>query len=379
VLPLRIALFTECYRPIQNGVVAAVDALSGALRARGHEVLCITPTMPGYREADMSVVRVPSLPLPTSTAYRLTLPLLPRRAVERMPRPSIVHAHSVFVTGWMGMRAARRFRTPLVFTYHTRLEDYVHYVPFEARMTRSAAVGLTRAYANVADAVIVPTPAMETHLRAIGVTSRIDVVPSGIDVGFFAGGRRREDVRARFGVAPGETMVLMVGRLAKEKNLELALAAFAALRMPAAKLVIVGDGPEREHLAASAARAGIAQSAHFAGELPRAELPDAYGSADVFLFTSRSETQGLVLAEALAAGLPVVAVDAPQTRDVLGDAGSVVAADAERLADALRAALSTARPPTDPAAAARFDTRRLVDRIIALYVSLLGAAEGRAG
>jgi 1,2-diacylglycerol 3-alpha-glucosyltransferase len=379
VLPLRIALFTECYRPIQNGVVAAVDALSGALRARGHEVLCITPTMPGYREADMSVVRVPSLPLPTSTAYRLTLPLLPRRAVERMPRPSIVHAHSVFVTGWMGMRAARRFRTPLVFTYHTRLEDYVHYVPFEARMTRSAAVGLTRAYANVADAVIVPTPAMETHLRAIGVTSRIDVVPSGIDVGFFAGGRRREDVRARFGVAPGETMVLMVGRLAKEKNLELALAAFAALRMPAAKLVIVGDGPEREHLAASAARAGIAQSAHFAGELPRAELPDAYGSADVFLFTSRSETQGLVLAEALAAGLPVVAVDAPQTRDVLGDAGSVVAADAERLADALRAAISTARPPTDPAAAARFDTRRLVDRIIALYVSLLGAAEGRAG
>lgn len=380
MVPLRIALFTECYRPIQNGVVAAVDALSEALRAKGHEVLCITPTMPGYREADLSVVRVPSLPLPTSTAYRLTLPLLPRRAVERMmPRPSIVHAHSPFVTGWMGMRAARRFRTPLVFTYHTRLEDYVHYVPFEPRMTRSAAVGLTRAYANMADAVIVPTPAMETHLRAIGVTSRIDVVPSGIDVGFFGAGKRRADVRTRFGVAPGEAMVLVVGRLAKEKNLELALAAFAALRAPAARLVIVGDGPEREHLVALAARAGIAQDTHFAGELPRAELPDAYASADVFLFTSRSETQGLVLAEALAAGLPVVAVDTPATRDVLGSAGAVVAEDAERLAEALSAAVSAERAAVDASAASRFDTRRLVSRVIDVYASLLGAAEGRAG
>lgn len=380
MVPLRIALFTECYRPIQNGVVAAVDALSEALRAKGHEVVCITPMMPGYREADRSVVRVPSLPLPTSTAYRLTLPLLPRKAVERMlPRPSIVHAHSPFITGWMGVRAARRFRTPLVFTYHTRLEDYVHYVPFEPRMTRSAAVGLTRAYANTADAVIVPTPAMETHLRAIGVTSRIEVVPSGIDVDFFGGGRRRANVRARFGVAPHEPMVLVVGRLAKEKNLELALAAFAALRAPGAKLVIVGDGPEREHLVASAARAGIAHNTHFAGELPRAELPDAYASADVFLFTSLSETQGLVLAEALAAGLPVVAVDTPQTRDVLGGSGAIVAEDPERLARALGAVVCAVRPALDTSAASRFDTGRLIGRVIDIYASLLGAAEGRAG
>lgn len=379
MLPLRIALFTECYRPIQNGVVAAVDALAGALRSAGHEVLCITPTMPGYHEADVSVVRLPSLPLPTSTAYRLTLPLMPRKAfVRMMPRLSIVHAHSPFVTGWMALRAARRFRTPLVFTYHTRLEDYAHYVPFEARLTRSAALGLTRAYANSADAVIVPTPAMETHLRTIGVTARIEVVPSGIDVGFFASGKRRTDLRARFGAGSGEPMVLMVGRLAREKNLDLALATFAALRSPA-RLVIVGEGPERERLVASAGRFRVAERVVFAGELPRAELPDTYASADAFLFTSSSETQGLVLAEALAAGLPVVAADAPQTRDVLGDAGVTAPGDPHALAAALDAALTGARRSADTRSAWRFDTGRLVSRVVEVYASLLGAAEGRAG
>src|SRR5580658_4271472 len=102
---MRVVLFTECYRPIQNGVVAAVDALSEALREQGHEVLCVTPNVPGYREANPGVVRIPSLPLPTPTAYRLTLPLLPQRRIAQMLRaPAIVHAHSPFVTGWLGLR-----------------------------------------------------------------------------------------------------------------------------------------------------------------------------------------------------------------------------------------------------------------------------------
>jgi glycosyltransferase involved in cell wall biosynthesis len=378
VPPLRIVLFTECYRPIQNGVVAAIDALSDALRAHGHEVFCITPTMPGYHETDEFVVRIPSLPLPTATAYRLTLPLLPHRAVARaMQNASIVHAHSPFVTGWMGLRAARRYGTPLVFTYHTRLEDYAHYVPFEESMTRSAVLTLTRTYANAADAVIVPTPAMETHLREIGVTSRIDVVPSGIDVRFFAKGKRRDELREHYGVAAGEKMVLTVGRLAKEKNLELAIEAFATLGDPVARLVVVGDGPDRERLEAAASRAGVANRTHFAGALARAELPDTYASADVFLFTSRSETQGLVLAEALATGLPVVAVDAPATRDVLGSAGVLAPEDARALAEALAAVLATGAR-NRPESAQRFDAAVLAVRVLEVYTSLIGRAS-RAG
>jgi 1,2-diacylglycerol 3-alpha-glucosyltransferase len=369
---MRIVQFTECYRPIQNGVVAAVDALSDALRAAGHEVLCVTPTMPGYREANASVVRVPSLPLPTATAYRLTLPLLPRhRVAAMMRRPSIVHAHSPFVTGWLGLRTARRYAVPLVFTYHTRLEDYAHYVPFEAGATRRAAAHLTRTYANAADAVLVPTRAMEAHLRSLGVTSRIDIVPSGIDVDLFAGGRRRDDVRARYGVAPGERMVLSVARLAKEKNLELAIETIAA-SPPGTRLVIVGDGPHRLQLRAAVLRAGVAHRVHFALELPRTQLPDAYASADAFLFTSATETQGLVLAEALAAGLPVVAVDTPQTREVLGSAGTVTAGRPRDLAAVLDAVLSSGIGRTAPAAW-RFERRRVGEQVVAVYDSLLRA------
>jgi 1,2-diacylglycerol 3-alpha-glucosyltransferase len=372
---LRVVLFTECYRPIQNGVVAAVDALADALRYQGHEVLCVTPTMPGYRENTSTVVRVPSLPLPTGTAYRLTLPLLPhRRVAPMMQRPSIVHAHSPFVTGWLGLRTARRYGVPLVFTYHTRLEDYAHYVPFEAGATRRAALSLTRTYANLADAVIVPTAAMETHLRNLGVTSRIDVVPSGIDVRFFASGRRRSDLRARFGVGDGESMVLSVARLGREKSLELAIGAIAALP-PSARLVIVGDGPERAPLRQAALRAGVGDRVHFALELPREDLPDAYASADAFLFTSSSETQGLVLAEALAAGLPVVAVDTPSTRDVLAGAGLVVRGDPDALAAAVVRALA-GEAPRVAQAAWRFERRRLAEQVAGIYDALLLARAG---
>ena len=369
---LSVGLFTECYRPIQNGIVASVDALAHVLRSEGHDATVVTPAMPGFHDADGDVVRLHSLPLPTRTAYRLTVPYYSRGAASAF---SIVHAHSPFVTGFVALREARRARVPLVFTYHTQLEAYAHYVPFERRATRALATHLTRAYGNAADAVIVPTRAMETRLRELGVRARIAVVPSGIDVAFFAGGRRRDDLRARLGVRRDEKMILTVGRLGREKNVELALAAFAHLDDPAARFVVVGDGPHRAALEAVARRLGIAARTTFAREFARAALPDAYASADAFLFASRSETQGLVLVEALAAGTPVVAVDTPQTREVVGGDARVVMPEPGALAAALREAVSARpeRPPQPPAAALRFDRALIGERVIDLYASLVPA------
>ncbi len=368
---LRVGLFTECYRPIQNGIVASIDALARSLRACGHAAIVVTPEMPTYRDVAGGVVRVPSLPLPTRTAYRLTVPYLPRS----IGALSIVHAHSPFVTGWLGVQAAHRARVPLVFTYHTQLEAYAHYVPFEGRATRNAATLLTRFFANGADAVIVPTRAMEARLRTMGVRARIEVVPSGIDGALFAAGRRRRDVRASFGVDDERKLVLSVGRLGREKNLELALRAFAHLSDPEARLVVVGDGAHRAVLERLAARLQIAARTTFAGELARAALPDVYASADAFLFTSSSDTQGLVLVEALAAGVPVVAVDTPQTRDVLADAGIVARDDPLAIAAAVRSALAGDRPDArrGAAVAATYDGVAIGARVIALYDSLIAA------
>ncbi len=369
---IHLALFSECYRPIQNGIVASIDALAHVARGAGHDVTIATPEMPGYRDAGERVLRLRSLPLPTRTGYRLTVPYLSHRARAF----SIVHAHSPFVTGWLALREARRARVPLVFTYHTQLEEYAHYVPFEARATRALAARLTRGYANAADVVIVPTHAMERRLRELGVRARVAVVPSGIDVALFAAGRRSDALRARFGVAPNQKMVLTVGRLGREKNVERALEAFARLADPEARFAIVGDGPHRLALEAFARRLGVERRTFFARELPRAALPDAYASADAFVFASRSETQGLVLAEALASGTPVLAVDTPQTREVLGAAGRIVADDAAALAAGLRAALAGFGPSRETLASAarRFDRALAGEAVLDIYAALLPRA-----
>jgi glycosyltransferase involved in cell wall biosynthesis len=364
-------MFTECYRPIQNGIVASIDALADVLRANGHRATVIAPRMPHYHDGDRDIVRVPSIPLPTSTAYRLTVPYFP----NGRPALSIVHTHSPFVTGWLGLREARRARTPMVFTYHTQLEAYAHYAPFDARLTRRAATQLTRAYANAANAVIVPTRTMERRLRSIGVRARVVVVPSAVDVARFARGRRDDALRARFGVGPGDKMILTVGRLGREKNVELALEAFARLGDARAYFVIVGDGPHRASLERHARACGIASKTIFAREFARDALPDTYASSDVFVFTSHSETQGLVLVEALAARVPVVALDTPQTREVVAAGGSLVAGDAVAVAAGLRDALAgNIVDPRQSDVAARFDPAVLGGRIVELYRSLLAAA-----
>ncbi|MGB6602521.1 MAG: glycosyltransferase [Candidatus Cybelea sp.] len=375
--PLRVGFFTEIYRPVVNGVVASVEALAEGLRARGHEVYCFAPRMPGYEEADGPVFRMPSLPLPTRTPYRLTLPLVSRRNLNGIiKRLSIVHVHSPFVTGWMGTRYARRYGMPLVYTYHTQLEAYAHYVPFEPNATRFAAAALTRAFANQADAVVVPTPAMATRLRQLGVTVRLEVIPSGIDVARFGAGRRDESLRARIGVGARDQLLLFVGRLAKEKNVELLLRALALAGDDSLKLVIAGDGPLRQDLERQAREARVGASTHFLGAVGQDDLPNLYASSDAFVMPSMTETQGLVLAEALAAGACVIASDAPQNRDVLGDAGRLVPATAEAFASAFRELTAGAGfdPETARRAAANFSIDRQIDGVQRLYASLMRPA-----
>lgn len=368
---LRVGFFTEVYRPVVNGVVASVDALAGGLRARGHEVYCFTPKVPGYEETDGPVFRMPSLPLP-DTPYRLTLPLVKRRNVQNViKRLSIIHAHSPFVTGWMGLRYARRYAIPFVYTYHTKLEEYAHYLPFEPAATRAAAETLTRAFADMADAVIVPTLAMETRLRELGVEARIEVVPTGVDLARFGGGRRDAGLRARVG-ANGNRLLLFVSRLAKEKNVDLLIHALAAA--PAdLHLVIGGDGPERDALEALAAAAGVGDRIRFLGAVERDALPDLYASSDAFVFPSTTETQGLVQAEALAAGALVVAADVPINRDVLGGAGRVVAPTVEGFAKAFAAVPGAPDAEESERArrsAERFSIDTQTERMLAIYRSL---------
>ncbi len=370
---LRIGFFTEVHRPVVNGVVASVEGLAQGLRSRGHEVYCFAPRMPGDNGEGDVFFRMPSLPLPVKTPYRLTVPVVGRRSVRSViKRLHVVHVHSPFVTGWMGLRYARRYGMPVLYTYHTQLEAYSHYVPFDATATRFATETLTRTFGNSVDAVVVPTNAMLNRLREIGVTSRIAVVPSGIDVEFFGSGRRDEGLRDSLRADRGGSVALFVGRLAKEKSVDVLLRALARARRSSATLVIAGEGPAREELELLARELNVSGRVRFLGEVSRERLPDLYASSDAFVFSSTSETQGLVLAEALAAGLHVTAAKAPQNRDVLGSAGTLVPAAAEAFCtffESLQPSDGT-EAATSRAAAARFAIGTQIDRMLDLYRSL---------
>jgi 1,2-diacylglycerol 3-alpha-glucosyltransferase len=369
---VRVGFFTECYKPIVNGVVASIDALRDGLHAQGVDVTTIAPRFPHFVDDARDVVRIPSLPLPTPTAYRLCVPYLNAGDRRRVRGIDVVHAHSPFVTGWMAVSYARRNRIPLVFTYHTRLDAYAHYAPFDRATAERAMVTLTRHYANAADAVIVPTRAMEVRLRELGVHVAIQIVPSAIDVERFANGTRSPAMRARLGGDDTSPLALVVSRLGVEKNVELALDALA--RDPRWRLAIVGEGPHRASLAARAQRLGVAERVRFTGALPRERLPDVYASVDAFVFPSTTETQGLVLAEALAAGLPVVAAESAASRDVLGSAGWIVAGDPGAVAAALGEAFAAG--PDQSAvrlAYSRFTVEMQARRILEVYGEVLAA------
>jgi glycosyltransferase involved in cell wall biosynthesis len=367
---MRVGFFTEVYHPVVNGIVASVDGLADGLRGLGHDVYLFAPHVPGYEEQDGPVYRMPSLPLPVSAPYRLTLPLVSRRNRHAIVnRLDVLHAHSPFVTGWMSVRYARRLRIPLVYTYHTRLEEYAHYVPFEPNATRRAASTLTRNFANLADAVIVPTAAMRELLLEIGVTARVEVIASGIDLRRFGAGKRSAQLRASLGVRDGERLMLLVSRLAREKNVDVLIDAIALCRTPV-HLIIAGDGPERESLQQRAAELGVPDRVTFVGQVERDSLPDLYACADAFVFPSLTETQGLVLAEALAAGTLVIAADAVQIRDVLGGAGRAIAAEPHAFAAAMDAVPATPEPAEAErakASASRFGIEEQARKVAAVH------------
>ena len=285
-------------------------------------------------------------------------------------RLSIIHAHSPFITGWMGLRYARRYNIPFVYTYPTKLEEYAHYVPFDETATRMAAETLTRTFADMTDAVVVPTLAMGERLRELGVEARIEIIPTAIDLLKFGGGKRDPALRERVG-AGGRRMLFFVSRLGREKNVDLLIAALAR-SAPDLHLVIGGDGPERDALIALATSLGVGDRTTFLGAIERDALPDLYASSDAFVFPSTTETQGLVLAEALAAGALVIAADAPTNRDVLGGAGRSPA----RRSQPLRAPSTTFPPnrmrpkPAGAAGAERFSIDAQAERMLTLYRSL---------
>nr|WP_317284689.1 MULTISPECIES: glycosyltransferase family 4 protein [Oscillospiraceae] len=386
---MKILITTDWYSPAVNGVVTSVLNLRRELELRGHEVRVLTLSQDLHSSVQDGVTRIgsvaaglvyPGVRLRTALAGRWV-----RELVEW--GPDVVHSQCEFSTFFLARRIAEELNVPLIHTYHTVYEDYTHYFSPSVRLGRRAVAALSRWVAARTDCMIAPTGKVRTLLQGYGVRTPVFVVPSGIDLRRF----QRPPVpgcRASLLAAldiPRENLVLVsVGRLAAEKNLDELLRFRAAMGDQAVTLLLVGDGPYRAQLEREAADLGLrAPQVVFAGMVPPQQVAEWYQLGDLFVSASSSETQGLTYVEALAAGVPALCRADPCLSGVIRDGENgwqfrdfsdfMSKLEAFRAHPELRRALSE-----QAAASARdYSAEEFARRVEAIYLAQIARRSGR--
>jgi 1,2-diacylglycerol 3-alpha-glucosyltransferase len=376
---LHIAFFSNYYHPVVNGVVRSVASFRETLMKQGHNVFIFAQQDSTYKDTEPFIFRYPSLPLPLgdiSTAIPVSpfvdqlLPLL---------KLDVIHAHHPILLGQTAARKAAELDLPLVFTFHTQYWEYTHYIPFPQEIVqdflKNAVHRWLREFMQKCQHIIIPSESMrEILVRDYGLHERYSVIPTGTNLEPFLNADGK-GLRAEQGWQD-ETVLVSVGRLAPEKNWDTLLHAFAKIheKHPGVRLVLIGDGTARQSLETLATELGLTDSITFTGALPFEEIPRYLKAADVFAFASVTETQGLVTIEAMAAGLPIVAVDGPGTRDIVehGKQGFLVENDPEAVANGLNKLISNSQmlkrfSNNALKKAKTFDVNQLGNQMVSVY------------
>ena len=323
---LRVAMLTNNYLPFVGGVPISIERLRLGLKALGHRVFVVAPRYGGYTADEEDVVRARSLlAFGNAREFRLANIFHPGlwRSISRF-RPDIIHIHHPFWLGSLGLWMAGRLKVPAVYTYHTRLEHYAHFVPLPGRLFRNLISHyLIKRFANKCDGVIVPTYSAEEYLRVLGVRSDIYVQPTGINFEQFQQVDPERIARLRRSLnLDSEPVLISVSRLSSEKNIDFMVDAIADLKQRSAiafRFLIIGGGNDRQRLQARIDQLDLGAVITLIGSIPPDDIADYYQLGDAFLFASKSETQGMVILEAMAAGLPVVAVRSSGIDDLIQD------------------------------------------------------------
>jgi len=304
---LRVALVSETYLPEINGVALTLERLVQGLQARGHDLQVVRPRQNHHAEAQaqqgLEQVLMRSLPIPKYPQMRFGLPA--KSALLRLwslRRPDLVHIATEGPLGWSALQAANKLKLPVSTDFHTNFHAYTRH--YGAGWLQKPIAAYLRKFHNAAYCTLVPTLQLQRELEALGF-ERLRVVGRGVDTQRFHPAHRSAALRASWGVQPDDCVALFVSRIAAEKNLDLLVQAYRAMQelQPRCKLVVVGDGPQREHLQA------LCPHALLAGLRTGSDLSAHYASADVFLFPSQTETYGNVVPEAMASGLALLAYD----------------------------------------------------------------------
>lgn len=317
---MKIVIFTETYLPTTNGVVHSIELFRHELESRGHQIFIVTPHSVAedfrsrkhvFRIPSFPFIGQPSHPIPIYSPGHIT-------AILDEIKPDIVHVQGMFFTGSLGKKSALKRKIPIILTYHTHLEGYAHYAGIIAPIVKPMLKLWTKYYCRKFNLIITPTPSMAKLLKSYGITNDIVALPTGIDSKLY-GSFHKVKVRGDLGLEPDKVYLLSVGRLAEEKNIKQLLKDFGRLyvRFPKAHLLIAGDGPDRKIYEAIVETRGLGDNVTFLGNLAHEKLIPYYTASDIFVFPSLTDTQGIVLIEAMASGLPSVVYNALGPGDII--------------------------------------------------------------
>lgn len=338
---MNIGLFTDTYYPQVSGVATSILTLRETLEAQGHQVYIFTSTDPKVAKNvyERNIFRFPSFPFTGFPDRRLAYSgALHAVQIAKELDLDIVHTQTEFSMGMMGKFVAFNLKIPTIHTYHTMYQDYLHYVANGKLIKPSAVKTAIRNYLKNMEGVVAPSQLVLDTMLEYGVTAPVRVIPTGVNVHSDVTAEDVQQLRAQFGFAQDTPVALSLGRLAFEKNIEATINTFAQVieEIPAAKLLIAGDGPARASLEERVATLALEKNIIFTGMVEHSEVPKYYAMADVFVSSSDSESQGLTYLEALVQHTPIVVMQSPYVDWLISDPSIGVAlSSVENLGDAL--------------------------------------------
>lgn len=328
---MKVAIFTDTYPPFINGVSTSCFNLAKVLREHGDEVIVVTPrSTDGKLEYKDGVIYVPGIAIKNMYDYRLTN-IYNRKVIKILKKfgVELIHNQTDFGIGQFAKRAYRELHVPLVYTYHTAYEDYTHYVVHGLmdRIGRKVLKGYTKAIAKNATEFITPSLKTKEYMRGIASDAYVNIVPTGIDFSIFGEDRvdqnKVKEFKKAHGITEDTITFLLLGRVASEKSMDISIKGFASFlkKHPdqPAKLIVVGDGPQRPEYELLTHELHISNKVDFIGKVPASEVPFYYHVADIYTSASITETQGLTFMESMAAGTIVLARYDSQLSDTIID------------------------------------------------------------
>jgi len=323
---MRIAFFTNCYKPLVNGVVTSIVSLKEAYERKGHETYVFAPQVDGYIDQEKNVFRYRSINLTKKVKYPIAIPLSFRaKKVISEFNPDIIHIHHPFVLSSPAIMYGKKLGIPKILTLHTQYERYAYYIaPIPEKLTQEAIKRIIFNLAYKIDCITTPSGSMKELIKSYGIKNRIEVIPNAIDLDPF---RQKDElkcseIRKRYNLKEDDKIILYVGRVAQEKSIDKIIEALAITKRKGisnVRLLIVGGGPAIEELKNLVRSLQIEEQVIFTGEVKNEEIRHYYKIAYLFTIASTTETFGIVIIEALASGIPVLAVKAPGAVDILTD------------------------------------------------------------